>query len=364
MIYDAATDDEAFDQLAATFACAIEARSAVFHWKDLREETEEVSYSGYFSAGQMADYERHFADDDLWAAAVRRPERLNRIWNLDGLVAAGDYESGTLYNEWIRAMGDDSFHGMGGALRTETAFGEIGFHRGKGQGAFGEEARRVVEDSLPHLQRMLEIRCKLAAGRRRSASVSVALDLIGHGIFTLLPSGQLLHCNLAGEAVLRRGDGLALVNRRLQARRPADQAALQAALDRAIARDVCEASGVLVHRGNGRPYEISVLSAWADGGRQLILVLTDPEARNAGRADRLRDLYGLTAAEAEVTMGMADGLSPQRIALDRGVSTATVQSQIKTIFSKIGCGRQSELVSLVGNLPRIHDPDRAGPGEG
>lgn len=356
-IYDAATDDEAFEQLAATLASAIGARSGVFHWKDFREATEEISYSGYFATEDMARYERHFADADLWSAAVRQPERINQVWNLDALVPVGEYESGRLYNEWIRPMGDDSFHAMGGAFRTETAIGEIGFHRGKAQGAFPDEAVRIVEDSISHLRRMLEIRSKLGGSRRLAQSASAALDLIGHGIITLQQTGQVFHCNLAAETVLRRADGLTIHNGRLQTRRPGDQAALQAALDRAAAPNACQASAVLVHRAGGRPYEVSIISACVEGRRQLILVVADPDARNLGLLDRLRDLYGLTHAEAEVAICVADGMTPPQIAARRNVSVATVHSQFKTIFSKLGCGRQSEVVAIVSNLPRLRHPD-------
>lgn len=355
-IYDAATDDEAFEQLAATLASAIGARSGVFHWKDFREATEEASYSGYFSAEHMDCYERHFADADLWSAAVRRPGRVNRVWNLDALVPAGEYESGRLYNEWIRPMGDDSFHALGGAFRTETAIGEIGFHRGKGQRAFTGEAVRVVEDSVPHLRRMLEIRSKLGGSRRLAQNASAALDLIGHGIITLNPAGRVFHCNLAAEAVLRRADGLTVQNGRLQTRRPGDQAALQAALDKAAAPGACQAGAVLVHRAEGRPYEVSIMSAQVEGLRQLFLILTDPAARNLDLLARLRDLYGLTSAEGEVAICVADGMAPQQIAAVRRVSVATIHSQFKTIFSKLGCGRQSEVAAMVGNLPRLHHP--------
>jgi DNA-binding CsgD family transcriptional regulator len=352
-IYDAATDDAAFERLAAAFAEAVDARSGVIHWRDFSEQTEQVSYSGYFSDEQMADYERHFAEDDLWSDAVNRPERLGRVWDCSGIVSPQAYENGRIYNEWIRPMGDDTFHCLGGALRTETVSGDIGFHRGRGQPAFDEAAVRVVEDGLVHLRRMVAIRSKLVAARRLTAQASASLDIFGHGILTLDTAGRLIHCNLAAEAILRGGDGLAVHARRLVAREPGDQSALQAALDRALAPDRPEAGGVLVQRSLGRPYELSILSTAADGQRQIVIVVTDPSNRNAGLHDRLRGLYALTAAEAEVAELLARGWPPRRIADHRGVSTDTIHSQLKAIFSKLGCRRQSELVAMISGLPQL-----------
>lgn len=352
-IYDAATDDAAFEQLAATLAASIDARSAAFHWKDFREDSEEVSYSGYFSHEQMSVYERHFADADLWAAAVRQPDRVNRVWDCEQLVPSREYERARIYNEWVRPMGDDSFRAMGGALRTTTAIGEIGFHRGKGQPAFEPEAVRIVEDGLVHLRRMVAIRSKLDAAKRASASMSGSLDVIGHAVFTLDPSGRLIHCNLAGEEVLRRADGLIMLRRRLFAVHPADQTALQAAIGKAAAAREVEASSLLIQRGRGRPYELSLLSSVAGGRRQVVVVLTDPEGRDVTLPMRLRDLYGLTAAEGEVAVRLAEGASPATLADERAVTVGTIHSQLKVIFVKLGCRRQSELVAIVGNLPRL-----------
>lgn len=354
-IYDAAADDEAFDQLAATLARLIDARSAAFHWRDFREGTEEVSYSGYFSHDQMAVYEQHFADADLWSAAVSAPDRINRIWDCEELVPSRIYEGGRLYNEWVRPMGDDSFHAMGGVLRTGTAIGEIGFHRGKGQPAFEPEAVRIVEEGLVHLRRMVAIRSKLEASRQLSASVSGSLDAIGHAVLTLGPSGLLLHCNAAAEIVLRRADGITLRGGRLCASMPADNAALQAAIARAVAPGG-EAGGLLVERRRGRPYELSILSANIKDKRQILIVLTDPDGRDTSLPTRLRALYGLTAAEADVAIRLAEGASPAILAEERRVTVATVHSQLKAIFVKLGCRRQSELVAIVGSLPRLQGP--------
>jgi DNA-binding CsgD family transcriptional regulator len=355
-IYDAAIDDEAFEQLATSLAESIGARSGVLHWKDFDEETEEVSYSGYFSDDQMAAYEREFAGADLWSTAVNRPERLNRVWDCDRLLGPGEYEGGRIYNEWVRPMGDDTFHCLGGALHTERAIGEIGFHRGKGQGAFTEEDVHTVEESLVHLRRMVAVRSKLIAARRGSAIVSASLDVIGHAVLTLDPKGRLLHCNQAGETLLRRGDGLTLHRQHLRASQAGDHNALQSALDRALAPEGPQATGVLIRRRVGRPYELSILAAHAGGRRQIVAVVTDPDARNAGLQQRLRDLFELTLAEAEVAESLALGLSPDRIADLRDVSAATVHTQLKAIFSKMGCRRQSELVAMIGNLPRFQ-PD-------
>lgn len=352
-IYDAAVDDDAFGQLASRLAEAVGARSGVLHWRYPRDGTEEISYSGYFSDTQMASFERDFADCDLWSAMIRRPAHANRAWNCEELVTPELYERSRIYNEWIRPMGDDTFRCLGASIRTPSGIGEIGFHRAKSQPTFDDETVRAVNAVLVHLERMIAIRSKLNAAARTNA----ALDVTAQAVFTLGPQGRVLHYNAAADAMLGRGDGLMLRGDRLVAGAVSDQNALQGAIARAMVAEGAEASALLVHRAVGPPYEVSVASVNKAGlGRQVILLVTDRAVRDPSLETRVRDLYGLTQAEAEVAVRLTEGASVERLSAERGVAIGTVRTQIKSIATKMGCSRQSELVANISNLPRLHEP--------
>src|SRR3546814_16409501 len=76
------------------------------------------------------------------------------------------------------------------------------------------------------------------------------------------------------------------------------------------------------------------------GGRYALLII-DPGSTVEGAVPKLQSLYGLTPAEAEIGLRIADGVRPQWIADERGVSVETVRSQIKALSAKLGCTRQS-----------------------
>lgn len=65
LIYEATLDDQLFAELPVMVAAAFEARSCVFHWRDLSGTAEISTHSGYFSDDQMADYATNFAEHDL-----------------------------------------------------------------------------------------------------------------------------------------------------------------------------------------------------------------------------------------------------------------------------------------------------------
>jgi DNA-binding CsgD family transcriptional regulator len=350
-IYDAATDAGLFATLAGRVADSIGARSGVLHWRPRALDHEEVSYSGYFTLEQMALYAEHFAGDDLWAAAFSRASALDRVWRLDELVPAEAYEKGRLYNEWIRPMGDDSFHCIGGALDMGAAVGEFGFHRGRGQPAFGEAEIDGLTAQLPHLRRMFAIRHRLWQAERAEATVSQAQDLLGHALFTLSPRGQLLHGNRAAEALLARGDGLALRAGQLTPVLAGDRDRFAAML--AAARSGCWAGALLVGRRGGGHYLVSAASTWSDGERRVVLIVNDPDSRDLSLGDRLRMLYRLSESETEIALGLAEGKSPAALAAERRTAVETVRNQIKAVSAKLGCSRQSEIVALVASIPKL-----------
>jgi DNA-binding CsgD family transcriptional regulator len=62
---------------------------------------------------------------------------------------------------------------------------------------------------------------------------------------------------------------------------------------------------------------------------------------------RLVTLYGLTAAEARVAVGVGRGLSPKEIAVAHGCSWHTVRAQLRLVFAKTETRTQSALARLV-----------------
>ena len=60
--------------------------------------------------------------------------------------------------------------------------------------------------------------------------------------------------------------------------------------------------------------------------------------------------FRLTPAEADIAVRLAGGQSRKEIAAARGVTIETLKVQLRSIYDKTGCGRESQLVRLVGLL--------------
>jgi len=69
--------------------------------------------------------------------------------------------------------------------------------------------------------------------------------------------------------------------------------------------------------------------------------------KNAALASALKSRFGLSSAEIDIALALADGKDIVRIAQLRGVTPHTVRSQLKAIFHKTGARSQAQLVAIV-----------------
>ena len=81
--------------------------------------------------------------------------------------------------------------------------------------------------------------------------------------------------------------------------------------------------------------------------------ITDPEMA-AGRSQGvIRELFGLSAAEARVAERLMLGESPEQVAASLDVKTSTARWHLAALYRKTGTSRQAQLVRLLMSVPRI-----------
>uniref|UniRef100_A0A9E7ZZN7 Helix-turn-helix transcriptional regulator n=1 Tax=Bosea sp. NBC_00436 TaxID=2969620 RepID=A0A9E7ZZN7_9HYPH len=82
-------------------------------------------------------------------------------------------------------------------------------------------------------------------------------------------------------------------------------------------------------------------------GARTLLVVTRLDRPASPTAELLTGLFDLTASEARVARGIAEGKSTDEVAAALGLSRETVRFYLKGIFAKTGVGRQSDLTALL-----------------
>ncbi|MBW3566851.1 MAG: helix-turn-helix transcriptional regulator [Proteobacteria bacterium] len=231
--------------------------------------------------------------------------------------------------------------------------------RTAGQGHITEPQREIFASFAPHVR--AAVRMQIALEGEGAALLVGAMDSLSMPAFIHDRLGKVRALTPAAEQLLSAGRGLTMRAERLVATHPANDRALNDALNIALrGRAIGGPPGlqtVLIRQEVlGEPslvLDIITLPsrAFELGFAPRVMVLARGERGNEERrAAILKTAYALTPAETEIALHVANGLAPDVIAAMRGASVATVRFQIKSIMVKIGVRRQVELASLVGRL--------------
>jgi DNA-binding CsgD family transcriptional regulator len=177
------------------------------------------------------------------------------------------------------------------------------------------------------------------------------------GAIILDETGQVLRANPTAEQILTGGDGLKLHGGRPHASSAAQDRELQGVLRDALGR-AAEGSqqpvrALSLSRPSGQR-DLGIVVQPVGGQRPCVAIFVrDPERNVAVENEMLRNLFGLTPAEAEVARKLAQGLSLEQAAAALHISRNTARAHLRSIFSKSGITRQSDLVRILLNSAAV-----------
>lgn len=354
LIYEAALDDQLFAELPSLLAREMGARSCVLHWRDASTGAADIAaHSGYFSDQQMINYAENFVAHDLWTDAGMSQGRVNRAWKTTDLVPSEEYESSVFFNEWIRAMGDDTYYCAGSVMETFSGQGIVGLHRGRSQKDFSDAALSKLDDHVEHLRRMFAIRARISYLSRR-ANLLEAIFESGSGASLLVSSeGCVLAANTSGEAYLHSGRFVRVRNGRLEPSDSQKKEALERSRAMCFRANAPAASECILTDKDGEIAIATFTPLTSPMAVQASLITIDTAGKRIGRelaVHHLKSAYGLSEAEADVALRLAEGRSLRDISDERCSSLGTVRTQVKHILAKLGVNRQVEIVRLVLTL--------------
>lgn len=88
-------------------------------------------------------------------------------------------------------------------------------------------------------------------------------------------------------------------------------------------------------------------SAFGIDAPGVVMFIFESDLNNDKSSADVARIFGLTKAEARLTLAIANGVTATEYCSNNGISINTAYSQIKNILSKTGTRRQAELVKLV-----------------
>jgi DNA-binding CsgD family transcriptional regulator len=229
----------------------------------------------------------------------------------------------------------------------------VNISRATKRGQFDGQDIEFAETLLPHLIRALKLGGVFSDLRVLSDERAAALDRSNRGIFIVDRRCAVRHVNRLAECLIGRHDCLRIAAGKLIAINADATRSLYALVARAASIDPQVRSGgsMALPSSIGRPLSLTV----APLKRELVFTceasalvcVTDLATELTISDDKLRALFGLTAAEARVARLLFEGGAPKDIAVKSQVSLNTIRVQLASIYAKTGTTGQSELLRLM-----------------
>ncbi|MCL4837397.1 MAG: helix-turn-helix transcriptional regulator [Thermoanaerobaculia bacterium] len=355
-IYAAALEPHLWSELLLRIAHAVSSPGAVLQVQATATGEVLFAAAGGIEEAILRDYTEHWAAGDP-RLAVGFPRRVGQTLSAEEHIDARTFRRSAIYNEFLGPLGLGAT--LGAIVHADREiFVAAAAQRSLRPEGFSPEEKRRFAAYVPHLARAAKIGHELGAAAAARRELAAALDRLARGVLLLDARMGVRFANRYVEEVLAEADGLHLERGALVAAHPADSASLRALVAGAGARaetGAARAGGYLAVRRRSlrRPLALLVspvppeLSALVAGRAAAMVFVVDPERRLVLPAEALRQLYGLTPAEARLTLALAEGMGIPEAAEQLGITRETAKSTLRTIFAKTGARRQAELVRLV-----------------
>lgn len=227
--------------------------------------------------------------------------------------------------------------------------------RSRAAGRYSSQDKELCALMLPHLRRACAEVSGTANAPAWQSLLFETLRILGIGVMLMDARCQILDASdLALEVLTAHRQLLSVSNGLLRPHGRTQAHAVTAAVARALDGDQSQAVR-LQGGGSGDDLHLVCMRSPEVGmrvpQRRVIVFVSCGQRPRPIEIRMLRDLFGLSSAEAQVALGLISGLSIAEIAVTNSISRNTVYSHLKAAFDKVGVSQQSALVSrMLGSV--------------
>ncbi|MFF7705988.1 helix-turn-helix transcriptional regulator [Pseudomonas sp. NPDC007930] len=367
-IYEAALDSRRWPVFLSEFAARMNSHAALIWAHDFSSRTSEVqgtdgiiSCTLGFDEAALGTFAQYYSERNVWTEDPLRHKTGGIVTSsslyCDRLLKRSEY-----YNDWLKPQ--DFFYSSAAIVEKQADRSlNVTLMRQERAGTYNEQETQLIGLLMPHLQAAFALHRRLYRLDALEQATLGVLEYSPFGIALLDEQARVIYSNQLAHSLARQSGLLNFTaGGTLTARYAADNARLYRRLKLAVRTGLGAASeggGTLRLHGLGGArldLVITPLPSWASpfGERSAAAVFfSDPNATIGSLAERLRALYGMTRAEAQLTEALANGLTPKEYAERQQLSVHTVRAQFKAAAAKAGTRRQADLLRIVLTGPAV-----------
>lgn len=353
-IYEAALNKQQWSGLVESIARSVDGQGGMLRLTDCTYRQVGFFETFGYIDGYAQAYRDHFIHLDPYREAYATIP-IGAWKTSDGVVGERARHNLEYYNDYERPQ-DKEFTAATVLVRDADVSVQIGLHRGKQAGAFEDEQFQLLRLLTPHLAQSIQIQRMLGAAATRANLACASLEQLRAGVAIVDMAGVVLYLNRAAEKMAAShwidfgAAGPKLAN-------PADTlrlrgmiaSAMQPMLEKSL-----QVGGEMRHAMvNGAMLEIRVIPLPKNAATLLpgatqgaVLFISHPGALRLPW-QKVAAHYGLNRSEAKLAALLADGINLESAADQLAITLHTARSQLKSVFSKTGVCRQSELVAML-----------------
>ncbi len=358
-IYDAGLDAQRWDHTLKSLTQTLGGEQSIMRLIDA--EKFQVLQDNNFNKDPYwnQQYREHFIKCDFWLDVfLKVPESFTVLTH--EYVPDKEYEKREIHADYLQPQ--RAYYGMGTIFRVSVdKQAYLTLHRDKKREGFEQDKKDCLNLYLPHIKRALLINEKIEKTNFQNQLLIDALNLINCPLLLVDKDATVILSNSQAEQIFLKLPFLNIKNSKVHTSHPALNNQLQCIIQQATTH-----SGTLnIPQSNALQYYEPVTQKsirfvvtplnrdrvnLTNQKKPLAILMIDCEESSQDLSSRyLRELYGLTQAEALLTTELCRGQSLEEIVNKRSVSRNTLKTQLHTTFHKTGVDRQSALVALIKN---------------
>jgi DNA-binding CsgD family transcriptional regulator/PAS domain-containing protein len=354
-IYESVLQPEIWNETLARITgtlCPLNWESAFILWEGYHPPHARFVATTGLAAGVQEIYSNVYGGNNLWSQRLMR-FRNGAVVDSDEITSRDEVMASPLFRDFLMPWGINRMMAVMLDKRGSDRLGLILPGPGDRDLSTLKRGLRVL---APHMQRAMRISDRIASLELAQGAAQTASDQSPFGVVSLDADLNILAAN----ARAKRFEDIGLISM-VQNRFSFTHAASQQRLNefgrtappagtafQAKTRDGAE---IPILGARIAPQSSRMIGGTLQGASTILTIGSGPGETPVVEINRVAQWFGLTPAEARLSVALGEGMTLQDYAAQRATSLNAVRFLLKNIFRKTGANSQAQLTAVLARLP-------------